>query len=165
MEKDKVLGVITVPVTVENVAEDKKPELPDDIWQQMRDDLQDFCKIKMLKKDCKGFRTDKAECFIININAKEIKEEKVLVANVIMSVFDCNIIAARRLTGTLISYGARNIPINLSKENFLPDVFQNVDKWKTLKEVLRDQTTVRRKDTECKCVSIFPTGPFDICFC
>lgn len=41
MEKDKVLGVITVPVTVENVAEDKKPELPDDIWQQMRETLRE----------------------------------------------------------------------------------------------------------------------------
>lgn len=164
-EKDKVLGVITVPVTIENVRENKKPELPDDIWQQMRDDLQQACVTEPAQAVSGLTPRFKRECFIADVDASEIKRNKVTVMDAIMSVFDCNIVAARNLTNTLILYGKANDSIRLFKDNFLPELFRNVDKWKMLKEVLRGQTTVRRRDSVCECVRMFPKAPFDICFC
>lgn len=181
MEKEKVLGIVTIPVTTENVRENKKPELPDDIWQQMRNSLQQSCVTELAEQipgegDLPLLRAQallgltprfKRECFIADVDAKEIERNKVTVMDAIMLVFDCNIVAARYLTNTLILCGMANDAIRLFKDNFIPELFQNVEKWKMLREILRDQVlpTVRREGSKYKCVRMFPKAPFEVCFC
>lgn len=135
MEKDKVLGVITVPVTVENVAEDKKPELPDDIWQQMRETLLESTNVDRFIRNI-GRQEDNSLDYI-SISIKDggmLKRNQTAVQQCIEHVFDCNPIAAKMLTNTMIQCGKDG----RIYDDDLPDLFSDYEKWKRLDNMLLD---------------------------
>lgn len=120
MEKDKVLGVITVPVTVENVAEDKKPELPDEVW----DKLKEIIKSESTQDNLLGF---------ISIKGGEmLKRNATAVQQCIEHIFDCNPIAAKMLTNSIIQCGKDG----RIYDNDLPELFRDDKKWKRLDNML-----------------------------
>lgn len=120
MEKDKVLGVITVPVTVENVAEDKKPEIPNEVW----DELKEIIKSESTQNDLLGFVSIK--------DGGMLKRNATAVQQCIEHVFDCNPIAAKILTNTIIKCGKSGCIY----DNDLPELFRDDKKWKRLDNML-----------------------------
>ena len=122
MEKDKVLGVITVPVTVENVAEDKKPELPDEVW----DKLKEIIKSESAQNDLLGY---------ISIKGGEmLKRKATAVQQCIEYIWGCNPIAAKMLTNSIIQCGKDG----RIYDSDLPEWFRDDEKWKRLDNMFLD---------------------------
>jgi hypothetical protein len=123
MEKDKVLGVITVPVTVENVAENKKPELPDEVW----DELKEIIKSELTQKDnLLGYISIK--------DGGILKRKATAVQQCIEHIFDCNPVAAKMLTNSIIQCGKDG----RIYDNDLPEWFRDDKKWKRLDNMFLD---------------------------
>lgn len=132
-KKDKVLGVITVPVTVENVAEDKKPELPDDIWQQMRETLSESTNVGRFIRNI-GKQEDNLLGYISIKDGGMLKRNATAVQQCIEYIWDCNPIAAKVLTNTIIQCGKDG----RIYDDDLPELFSDDKKWKRLDNMLLD---------------------------